>query len=365
MTRPAPDEEIPLDLEHEHVAATWRRASGLRAIIAVHSTALGPALGGTRFFPYESFAAGLADVLRLSKAMSYKAALAGLAFGGGKAVILGDPAGKTPRLLEDYARFVEGFGGSYVTAEDVGTSQDDMDYIGRFTPHVAGRSRELGGSGDPSPVTAYGVVRAMEATAEALFGKDGFDGLHVAVSGVGKVGHTLARLCHERGARLSVADVSGDAVSSLLAEVEAEVVAPDEIHRVECDVYAPCALGGAINSERAAELRCRAICGAANNQLESPEIEAELARRDIVYVPDYLANAGGIINIAYEDGGYDEKLAREHVGRIYDTTRRLFEQARETGEPLSVLADRTAEEAMATAGAAKSTAAGEAGTPAE
>jgi len=341
------DSEVPLELEHERVGATWRRDSGLVAIVAIHSTALGPALGGTRFFPYATFAAGLDDVLRLSKAMSYKAALAGLAFGGGKAVIIGDPAGKTEALLHDYAKFVDSFEGSYMTAEDVGTSQADMDYLGRFTPYVTGRSRELGGSGDPSPVTAYGVMRAMEATAEALTGTPSLEGLRVAISGVGKVGHTLAVLCHERGATLTVADVSTEAVQTLLEEVPAGAVEPAAVHRVECDIYAPCALGGAISRETAAELRCRAVCGAANNQLAEPEVEGLLAERGIVYVPDYLANAGGIINIAYEHGGYDEEAALAHVGRIFETARRLFEQARATGEPLSVLADRAAEEAMA------------------
>lgn len=340
---------VPLALEHERVGAVWLGGSGLVAIVAVHSTALGPALGGTRWFPYASFEDGLADVLRLSRAMSYKAALAGLDFGGGKAVVFGHPADKTEAMLEDYGRFVDSFGGSYLTAEDVGTSQADMDVIGRVTPYVTGRSPELGGSGDPSPFTAYGVARAMEAAAEVVLGTGGLAGVHVVVNGVGKVGHGLAVLCEERGARLTIADVSEEALKATLAEVGAEVVPPGEAHRTPCDIYAPCALGGALSAATAPELACRVVCGGANNQLATPQVEHVLRGRGITYVPDYLANAGGIINIAYEHGGYDPQRAREHVGRIYDTTRSLLEEARASGGAVSELADRAAEARMAAA----------------
>jgi valine dehydrogenase (NAD+) len=340
--------------EHEEVGSIWRRGSGLRAIVAIHSTVLGPALGGTRFLPYASFDEALADVLRLSRAMSYKAALADVELGGGKAVIIGDPAvAKTEALLIDYARFLDNFEGRYLTAEDVGTSQADMDFLGRHTDFVTGRSAATGGSGDPSPLTAYGVVRAMEAAARALWGSPSLAGRRVAIRGVGKVGGALAGLCADRGAGVIVADVSPAALARVAADVpEAVVVEPAAIHRVQCDLYAPCALGGALNGATVPELACQAVCGAANNQLETPAVESAMAARGITYVPDYVANAGGIINIAYERGGYDPDAAREHVGRIFDTTARLFEESRRSGETLGVIADRLAEARIASSGAA-------------
>jgi valine dehydrogenase (NAD+) len=344
------DPEATAPTEHEEVGSIWRRGSGLQAIVAIHSKALGPALGGTRFRPYSTFGEAMGDVLRLSKAMSYKAAMAGLDFGGGKAVIIGDPAvTKTEALLIDYARFLDTFEGRYLTAEDVGTSQADMDLLGEHTEFVTGRSASSGGSGDPSPLTAYGVVRAMEAAAQALWGSPSLAGRHVAINGVGKVGRTLAVLCSERGARLSTADVSSAAIARVRLDVgtEVAVVEPDAIHRVDCDLYAPCALGGGLNGETVPELACEAVCGAANNQLETPAVEVALRSRGITYVPDYVANAGGIINIAYERGGYDPDAAREHVGRIFDTTSRLFEESARSGELLGVIADRLAEARIA------------------
>ncbi len=347
---------IPLETEHEEIGAVWQRHSGLRAIVAIHSTACGPALGGTRFRPYPSVEEALFDVLRLSKAMSYKAAMAGLDLGGGKAVIIGDPRrDKTEPLLEAYAKFLNRFDGRYLTAEDVGTSQADMDFLGQRSRFVTGRSAALGGSGDPSPSTAYGVVRAMEATAEALWGSASLEGRRVNVSGVGKVGHRLAVLCAERGARVRAADVSPDAVKELLSEMPGiEPADPETIHRLECDLYAPCALGAALNDRTVPELACRAVCGAANNQLANDTTEAALQARGITYVPDYVVNAGGIINIAFERGGYDADAAHAHVARIFDTTAALFAAARETGEALSVLADRTAQQRIAAGEALRS-----------
>ncbi|MGO8874303.1 MAG: Glu/Leu/Phe/Val family dehydrogenase [Acidimicrobiales bacterium] len=340
-----------LGAEHEEVRAVWRPRSGLRAIVAIHSTALGPSLGGTRFHAYGSIDEALTDVLRLSKAMTYKAAVAGLDMGGGKGVIIGEPAtARSDALMADYGRFVDTFGGRYLTAEDVGTSLADMDLIGELTPFVRGRSASLGGSGDPSPITAFGVVRAIEATAQALWGSARLDGRHIAISGVGKVGLTLAQLCAERGARLTIADVSPAALAAA-ASLGADVVAPEAVHGVTCDLYAPCALGSALNERTVPELACEAVCGAANNQLESAAIEVALQERGITYVPDYVANAGGIINIAYEAGGYDTEAARAHVGRIFDTVGRLFEEARRSGQPLSVIADRMAEARVAAASA--------------
>jgi glutamate dehydrogenase/leucine dehydrogenase len=336
---------LPTGSDHEEVGAIFKRDSGLRAIVAIHSTALGPSLGGARWRPYASTEDALFDVLRLSKGMSYKSAMAGLSLGGGKAVIIGDPSQmRSEALLTDYARFVDSFEGRYVTAEDVGSTQADMDFIGRFTSHVAGRSEAYGGSGDPSPVTAYGVVRAIEATAEALFGGSSLEGRHVAVNGVGKVGGVLARLCAERGARVTIADVSAPAISDVLATTKADVVDSSQIHAGECDIYAPCALGGAVNVVTLPELRCAAVCGAANNQLDTPDIEEGLEKRGITYVPDYVANAGGVINIAFEKGGYDAETALAHVGRIYETVQSLFAEASRSGDRLSVIADRMAEQ---------------------
>lgn len=350
--------DIPADAEHEQVGALYDRRSGLRAIVAIHSTALGPALGGTRCRPYESFANALDDVLALSRAMSYKAALAGIGFGGGKGVIIGEPAVvKTPELWTAYAGLLDSFGGRYLTAEDVGMSQADMDFLGSLTPHVTGRSTAAGGSGDPSPLTAYGVVRAMEAAGQSLWGSPELKGRHVAISGVGKVGGALAVLCAERGALLTIADVDRAALGAAADAVRAaagatasvEVAAPEAVHATPCDIFAPCALGGAIDRLSLGELACQVICGAANNQLAAPGLEDELAAAGIAYVPDYLANAGGIINISHEHGGYDPDAAREAVGRIFDTTLAVFAEARHNGEGLCAVADRLAEERMAAA----------------
>jgi valine dehydrogenase (NAD+) len=354
MTAGSHDDEVDvLDAggEHEEVGGIWRRRSGLRAIVAIHSTALGPALGGTRFRPYPSVADGLADVLRLSKAMSYKAAMAGLELGGGKAVIIGDPSVlRSPQLWQDYAAFLDSFGGRYYTAEDVGTSQADMDELGRHTRFVTGRSVEAGGSGDPSPVTAFGVFRAMQAAARCLWGSDSLAGRRIAISGVGKVGGTLAELAAGDGAKLVVTDVDESAVRRIVEATGASVADPGEIHRTPCDVYAPCALGGALNDETVPELACEVVVGAANNQLARPELAEALRARGIAYVPDYVANAGGIINIAYErDRSYDPDAARAHVARIYDTVVALFDEASRTGATLEAIADQTAERRIAAA----------------
>ncbi|MHB8244590.1 MAG: Glu/Leu/Phe/Val family dehydrogenase [Acidimicrobiales bacterium] len=343
-------QDLDLGAEHEEVGGIWQKGSGLRAIVAIHSTALGPGLGGTRFRPYSSLSEAVADVLRLSKAMSYKAAMAGLNFGGGKAVIIGDPAAlRTPALLQDYAAFLDTFDGRYYTAEDVGTTQADMDELGRHSRFVTGRSIEAGGSGDPSPLTAYGVCRAMQATAQCLWGSPSLRGRTIAISGVGKVGGTLAELVAADGAKVVVSDIDEGAVRLAVDRLGAQPATVEEIHRTPCDIFAPCALGGAINDETVLELSCEAVVGAANNQLSRRELAAVLRNRSIAYVPDYVANAGGIINIAYERGGYDPEAAHEHVGRIFDAVVGLFEQASRSGDTLEEIADRTAEARMADA----------------
>lgn len=318
--------------EYEQVVFCHDHATGLRAIVAIHSTALGPALGGTRFYPYASDDDALVDVLRLARAMTYKSALAGLDLGGGKAVIIGDPAViKTEALLRAYGRFVESLGGRYLTAEDVGTTQADMDLILQETTCVTGISPALGGSGDPSDATAEGVWSAMRAVAAHLGRADGLSGMRVVVSGVGKVGSALVRRLVGAGAKVTVADVNGAAVAGLVEGLGVDEATPDGAHRIPCDVFAPCALGGVINPRTIPELRCRAVVGAANNQLQTDDDAALLAARGVVYVPDFLVNAGGVINLADELAGHHRERALASVRRIGDTTRDVLTRAAETG----------------------------------
>ena len=337
--------------DHEQVVFCHDRGSGLRAIVAVHSTRLGPALGGTRFHPYASEADGLDDVLRLARAMSSKAAAAGLDLGGGKAVIFGDPArDKTEALLRAYARHVDGLGGRYITAEDVGTTQADMDLIRRETRFVAGVSTELGGSGDPSLATADGVLWAMKAVAARLWGDTALAGRHVAVAGVGKVGSALLGHLAGEGARVTVADVTPAAVERAVAEVGAEAVAVEKIHAVDCDIFSPCALGGALNANTIPELRCAAVVGSANNQLADGQASARLLRQaGVLYAPDFIVNAGGLINIAEElaPGGYQRARATTAVGRIYDTVTSVIDAADAAGVTTAEAADRLAEDRIA------------------
>ncbi len=331
---------------HEQILFARDGESGLRAIIAVHSTVLGPALGGTRFYPYDSEEDALADALRLSRAMTRKNAAAGLDFGGGKAVIIGDPRrDKSERLLRAYGRAVQSLGGAYVTAEDVGTTIADMETIARETAHVTGASHEAGGSGDPSPTTARGLMAALRGAARSLWGEPDLAGRHVAIQGVGKVGGAFARLLAEAGARLTVADVNEQAVAALASETGATVAEPGAIHATECDIFAPCALGGAINRETLAELRCTAVLGSANNQLASDDLAGLLADRAILYVPDFIVNAGGVVNLAEEVGrDYREDRANRRVDAIEETVIDVLARARREGvtplEEATARADR-------------------------
>ena len=306
--------------EHEDIVAVRRAQSGLRAIIAVHSTRLGPSLGGVRFYPYEHEAFALHDVLRLSKAMTQKAALAGLQQGGGKAVIIGDPRRvKTPALLRDFAAAVNTLQGRYITAEDVGTTQDDMDLIRETTPFVAGTATSRGGSGDPSFATAFGVVVAMEAAAARLWG-DGLKGRTVCVLGTGKVGGEVIRLLVQRQVVVIASDVDRTKAERALRLGAARLVEPSHALNVTADILCPCALGGLLTDEVVPDLSFKIIVGAANNQLAQAEVADSLSAAGILYVPDFLANAGGIINIAEESHGYDQARAVEAVGEIRGTT---------------------------------------------
>jgi glutamate dehydrogenase/leucine dehydrogenase len=334
------------DEAYEQVVFCRDADSGLRAIIAIHSTRLGPALGGTRFHPYPSEEAALEDVLRLAKGMTSKAAAAGLDLGGGKAVIIGDPrTDKTEALLRTYARFVDSLGGRYITAEDVGTTQADMDTIRKETASVTGVSRALGGSGDPSAATAYGVLHAMKAVAKHLWSTTDLAGRHVVVSGVGKVGHALVRHLVEERADVTIADVDPAAVERAHHDFAVDTVPVEDVHRVGCDLYSPCAMGKALDHRTIPELRCAAVVGSANNQLADPSCVDLLAEAGVLYAPDYVVNAGGVINIAgeLESRGYHRERAYAHVRRIFDTTTQVLETAVRDGIPTAVAADRLAE----------------------
>lgn len=328
--------------EYETISYANDPDSGLRCIIAIYSTALGPALGGTRFWPFESEEAALKDVLRLSRAMAYKASAADLDLGGGKAVIIGDPKKvKTPELLRAYGQAVERLGGAYITTADVGTSSADMDVIAEASRFVTGTSK---GSGDPSPVTAYGVWHGLKAVAEELWGDPSLAGRHVAVQGLGKVGRGVVRHLAEEGAQLTIADIDVDCVSDLAREFEAEVVRPEEIASMPCDIFSPCALGAVVSDASLPAFKCRAIAGAANNQLERPEHGDALAEAGILYAPDYVINAGGLINVEDELHGYDSERAHGKAAAIGDRLGSIFARAKADGISTSAAADAIAGE---------------------
>jgi valine dehydrogenase (NAD+) len=337
---------------HEQVVYCRDQASGLRAIIAIYSTALGPALGGTRFYPYVDEEAALADVLALSRAMAYKAACAGLDLGGGKAVIIGDPAqDKTEVLLRSYGRFVEALAGRYYTACDVGTYVEDMDIVARECSFVTGRSPAYGGAGDSSILTAYGVFQGMRAAAEVAWGSPSLRGRRVGIAGVGKHGHHLVAHLLEDGASVVVSDVSRHAVDRVrVVHPEVDMLDTDELVSAPMDVYAPCALGGALSDETVPALQASVVCGAANNQLAHPGIEKVLADRGVLYAPDYVVNSGGLIQVADEIEGFDFDRAKAKAAKIFDTTKRVFAIADEEGVPPSVAADRLAERRMSQIG---------------
>ena len=349
----AADLDPGADPGHEQVVFCQDRHSGLRAIIAIYSTALGPALGGTRFYPYRDEGAALADALNLSRAMAYKNALAGLDHGGGKAVIIGDPGTlKSEALLRAYGRFIESLGGRYITACDIGTYSEDMDIIARESGHVTGRTVPNGGAGDSSVLTAFGVFQGMRAAAEHRWGSPSLEGRLVGVEGVGKVGRRLVTLLAEAGASAVVCDVDPDAVSRVVTAHPAVQVAASraELLAREIDVYAPCALGAALDDATATALRASIVCGGANNQLAHPGIEKLLADRGVLYAPDYVVNAGGVIQVSDELGGFNFERAQARAEQIYGTTRQIFALADTEGVPPAVAADRLAERRMSEVG---------------
>ncbi len=330
---------------HEQVVFCSDPTTGLRAIVAIHSTALGPSLGGTRFLPYVDERSALLDVLQLSRGMTFKAAVAGLPLGGGKAVIIGDPATlKTPALLRSYGRFVEGLAGRYVTACDVGTSSADMDVIAETCRSVTGRSVERGGAGDSSVLTAAGVLHGMRAAARTAWGTPSLTGRRVGVAGVGKVGRHLVDLLVDEGAHVVVADVDPGAVRAVSTAHESVEVAADTaaLLAADLDVYAPCALGGAVDAHVAATLQARIVCGAANNQLAAPGLDEVLAARGVLYAPDYVVNAGGLVQVADELDGFDFARAETRVRGIYDTTLQVLELSARDGITPAAAADLVA-----------------------
>lgn len=338
---------------HEQVVFCQDPASGLKAIIAIYSTALGPALGGTRFYPYASEDEALADVLALAKGMAYKNALAGLDLGGGKAVIIGDPATvKTEALLRAYGRFVQSLSGRYITACDVGTYVADMDVVARETRYVTGRSPDDGGAGDSSVLTAFGVFQGLRACASHHWGSVDLAGRRVGVSGVGKVGHILVGHLVEAGAQVVISDVSPAAIERVKTAYPGVEVAADAeaLVRSPLDVFSPCALGGALNDRTVPVLQADVICGAANNQLATPDIEKQLEDRGILYAPDYLVNAGGVIQVSDELHGFDFTRAKRKATAIFDTTTAVFSLAEAEGVPPATAADRLAERRMSEVG---------------
>jgi leucine dehydrogenase len=341
--------------DHEEVLFCHDRATGLKAIVAIHDTTLGPALGGTRMWPYASEVDALNDVLRLSRGMTYKSALAGLDLGGGKAVIIGDArTQKTEAMFRRFGRFVDSLNGRYITAEDVGMSTTEMVNIQKETRHVAGLPEEMGGSGDPSPVTAYGVYCGLKAAAKTAYGTDDLNGRKVAIQGAGNVGKGLVALLVKDGATVYLTDIHDDKLAAIKAEFPSiQLVKPDAIYDVDMDIYSPCALGATVNDETLKRLKCSVIAGAANNQLADEAVHGrKVMDKGILYAPDYLINAGGIINCAWERKGYNRKAALRQTEGIYQTALRIFKASSDQGIPTYLAANQAAEDRISSIRAA-------------
>ena len=330
---------------HEEVVFFSDPSCNLKAIVAIHSTILGPALGGTRMWPYSSTEEAVTDVLRLSKGMTYKSSISGLNLGGGKAVIIGDPkTDKSEALLRSYGRFIESLNGRYITAEDVNMTVKDIEHIFVETAYVVGIPESRGGSGNPSPYTAKGVFRGMEATCTRAFGDRSIFGKRVALQGVGSVGACLGKILHDNGAKIFFTDINSNNVMRFKEMVpSAEWIAPEDIYEVDCDIYSPCALGATINDQTVERINCKVICGSANNQLAESLHGKILRKRGIVYGPDYLVNAGGLMNVSVEFEGWSEDKVMRMVDTIFDTTMEIFkisdQQDISIGEATDILAE--------------------------
>jgi len=328
--------------DYEQLIFCQDRATGLKAIIGIHDTTLGPALGGTRFWNYETEEEAIIDVLRLSRGMTYKNAAAGLNLGGGKTVIMGDPEKlKTEELLRVFGKYVEGLNGRYITAEDMNIGTQDVAYINMETDHVVGLE---GKSGNPSPVTAYGTFRGILAAANEVFGSDDLTGKVVAVQGLGAVGYNVCRHLHEAGAKLIVTDIKKSNIERVVNDFGATAVAPDEIFSVECDIFAPCAMGAVINDFTIDQLKCKIVAGAANNQLAEEKHGQMLKDKGILYIPDYVINAGGVINVYEELQGYNKERAMNRAANIYNAVKKVIEISKRENITTAAAADRMAEE---------------------
>lgn len=333
---------------HENVVFVQDPNTGLKAIIAVHDTTLGPALGGCRIWPYDTPHDALNDALRLSRGMTYKNSLAGLALGGGKAVIIADPRkDKSAELMEAFGKHVERLSGTYITAEDVGVSPEDMDAVARHTDHV--RGTQSTGLGDPSPYTALGVFEGIKASVKHVFGNASLKGLTISVQGLGHVGFDVARQLHEAGAKMIVSDIHAPAVLKAIEAFGATAVDPAEAHMVDADVFAPCALGAGLNARTIPQIQARIVAGAANNQLQTPADGISLKNRGILYAPDYAINAGGVISIALANPGGNDQAVREKTIGIGQTLSKIFDRAQRENAAPEQIADRMAEERLAAA----------------
>ncbi len=331
--------------DYEQVVFCQHKESGLKAIIVIHDTTLGPALGGARMWTYNSEEEAIIDALRLAKGMTYKTSAAGVNLGGGKTVIIGDPKkDKNDAMFRALGRFINNLNGQYITAEDVGTTVHDMDMIKMETDYVLGTSLESGASGDPAPITAYGIYKGMKAAAKEAFGTDSLTNKRVAVQGVGNVAYRLCEHLHREGAELIVTDINQDAVKRAVDEFGAKAVDPDDIYAVDCDIFSPCALGAIINDKTIPQLKAKVIAGSANNQLESSKHGDLLHEKGILYAPDYVINSGGVINVSEEFTGYNRENVMKKVEKIYDHLMRVFEIAKRDNIPTNVAADRMAEE---------------------
>ncbi len=342
--------------EHEQVIFCHNKDVGLKAIIAVHNTALGPSLGGTRMWNYKSEEEALIDVLRLSKGMTYKAAAAGLNLGGGKAVIIGDPKTmKTEAMFRAFGRFVNALNGRYITAEDVGTTVREMEYIFMETPWVTGIPKAFGGSGDPSPYTAHGVLMGIKASVKEKLGSDSLRGVRIAVQGLGNVGYHLVEYLAKEQAQITVADIDPEKVKKVAAQFGCVVVSTDEIMSVDCDVFTPCALGAVINDQTINRIKAKIVCGGANNQLAEARHGDMLRELGILYAPDYVTNAGGLMNVFVELEGYSPERALDKTVQVYDNLMQVFAIAKRDGIGTHTAADRMAEERIAVIGKLKQT----------
>lgn len=342
--------------EHEQVVYCHNKDVGLKAIIAIHNTALGPALGGTRMWNYKTEDEALTDVLRLSKGMTYKAACAGLNLGGGKAVIIGDPkTQKTEGLFRSFGRFVNSLNGRYITAEDVGTTVREMEYVFMETPWVTGIPKAFGGSGDPSPYTAHGVLMGIKASVKEKLGSDSLKGVRVVVQGLGNVGFHLVEYLAKEQAVVTVTDIDQEKIKRVASQFGTKTVTPDDVIGVECEVFSPCALGAVINDTSIRQLQAKIVCGGANNQLAEPRHGDILREIGILYAPDYVTNAGGLMNVFVELEGYSPDRALDKTVQVYDNLMKVFSVAKRDGIGTHLAADRWAEERVNVIGKLKQT----------